>query len=511
MDSFIREAKSHMLFEQMMLHCKRLGMFPDELEKMLTFYTEVGTIVYFPPKNKERTALNKVAVLNPQWLLKALACYLYDSKVHKKKRFGAKKPFRALLGRYEDEGILSHSLLQHLWRDYEMEEVAFLASLSSNMLLTSKYVFDAEEIGGAIVDAKAYVVPAMLDNYEGDVLDMLPDPAKSFNSSIIFDGPMPTGIFERFISEIVRKSGQFEGSEGPRLYKNYADVGFGCNMVHSVLQKGVKTIRISTAQKDGEDHMRRVITFVSEIVQGLVNSILGESFKPRIVVEAEEEEEIVVCELGNLWEALKNARKRIVAVTPKGRKTAVPTETFSAFYPARTIVFNSVNIDPNKRYPAALEDKSSDKKLKCYAFLVHEWGTASRGHETHNQVLAIKQELERRGISLWVREDFADDYRLEELLTDSQLSRKLIIFLSRRYMERIIDPDNDVGKQFPYWMYFFNKTDTIIAILDESLLNIDTWFGPIRECNTGEVCHLDFSSTVTMNNNLDRLVATLMM
>ena len=226
MDSFIREAKSHMLFDQMMSHCKRLGVFRDELEKILAFYSEVGTIVYFPPKNKERSALNEIAILNPQWLLKALACYIYDRKVHKKKRFTTAKPFGELLARYEDTGILTRSLLQHLWRDYMDEEVAFLESLSSKMLLTSKYAFDAEEIEGAIVDSKAYVVPAMLKDYEGGVLDVLPAPAESFNASIKFDGPMPTGICERFLSEFVRKSGHFEGSQPPRLFRNFADFGW---------------------------------------------------------------------------------------------------------------------------------------------------------------------------------------------------------------------------------------------------------------------------------------------
>ena len=511
-DSFVREARSHMLFEIMMSYCKRLGVLSDELEKMLTFYAEVGTIVYFPPKNKERSVLNEVAVLNPQWLLKALACYIYDRKIHKKKRFSTEKPFRELLVRYEDTGILSRSLLQHFWRDYTEEEVAFLESLSSTMLLTSKYVFDAEKVEGATVDAKAYVVPAMLKDYKGEVLDILPDPANSFHAYIKFDGPMPTGIFERFISEIVRKSGQFEGSESPRLYKNYADIGFGSNMVYSALQKTTKTIRISTVKKDGEDHMRRVVTFVSEIVRGLVNNILGEQFKPRILVETDKENEIVVIELGKLWDALQCSKKKIVAVTLKGGKIPVSISSFSAFHPDDSVIFNSSAIAScDKTHSAALEDTISDNGHECCAFLVHEWGNASSGHETHKKVLDIKEMLERRKIILWVHEDFADVDRLEELLIDYQLSRKLVIFLSRRYMERIIDPENDVAKQFPYWMDFFPKENTIIAILEESLLNTDTWYGPITQCNVGDVCNLDFSTTAKTSENFDRLITNLMM
>ena len=352
----------------------------------------------------------------------------------------------------------------------------------------------------------------MLKDYEGDVLDLLPDPIKSLKATIKFEGPMPTGIFERFISEIVRKSGQFEGSEGPRLYRNYADVGFGTNMVHSVLQKCSKTIHISTARKDGEDHMRRVITFASEIVQGLLNSLLGEQFKPKILVEAEDENEIVICELEVLWNVLKNAREKIIAVTPRGRKISVPTAVFSAYYPEASGVFSpAIKIGPKKTLPVTLEDETNDKPLKCCVFLVHEWGTASTGHKTHNKVLAIKEKLERRGFDLWVHENFGDVFRLDELLTDAQLSRRLVIFLSRRYMERVMDPDNDVGKQFPYWMKFFPKKYTMVAILEETLLNMDTWFGPITQCNIGDVYHLDFSTTERVSKNFDKLVTALTM
>ena len=132
-------------------------------------------------------------------------------------------------------------------------------------------------IGG--ISDEAYVVPAMLQDYEGDVLDVLPDPAKCFNASIRFDGPMPTGIFERFISEFVRKSGHFEGSQSPRLFRNFADFGFGPRFVYSALQEKTKIIELSTMRKGGEKYMRWVITFAFEVVHRLVGSIRSDNFR----------------------------------------------------------------------------------------------------------------------------------------------------------------------------------------------------------------------------------------
>ena len=517
MDSFVREAKSHMLFKQMMFHCKRLGILDDELEKILTFYTEVGTIVYFPPKNEVRTALNELAILNPQWLLKALACYIYDSKVHRRKRYKIKNPFKVLLTRYENTGILSRTLLEHLWRDYKAEEVAFFESLSSSMLLTSKYVFDAEEVEGAVVDGKAYVVPAMLKDYEGDVLEIFPAPAMSFNASIRFDGPMPTGIFERFISEFVRKSGQFEGSQPPRLFRNFADFAFGSRFIYSALQKKTKTIELSTMRKDGENHMRRAITFASDVVKRLVDSILGEAFVPTIFVQATGEGEIFHCKLNDLWRAVENEKENVAAKSEKNMRVSVTTEAFSAFFRVELDAFqpairykgsNEMVSMPKHIFSGQIFQEIREKNHKYHAFLAHEWGTASRGHQTHEHVVAIKQKLDENGINTWIEEKNIHVCTMKEILRGFRSSRKVVVFLTRRYMERIMDPENNVTKQFRYGMNF-RREDIIIVIMEEALLNSSSWFGPVVEYKLEEVCQIDFSNTTRMNKNLDKLVRTL--
>ena len=293
--------------------------------------SEAGTSVYFPAKGKERSALNEVAILNPQWLLKALACFLYDSEIHKKKRFLIKKSLKKMIIRYEDTGILSRSLLQHLWQSYGDREKVFLDTLCSTMLLTSKYLFQSQEVDGAIIDAKEYVVPSMLKNFEGDMMEVLPDPEESFNAYIKFGGPMPVVIFERFVSEFVSKSSQFEGSEPPRLFSNFADVSFGENWVYLVPEMKKRHILVSTRTSDGENHMRRVVTFVSEIVENLVKDILGERFRPAIMVVAKNEQKSR-CELSKLWQAIDQKRSNMEVITVKERRHKISIKLFSPFY-----------------------------------------------------------------------------------------------------------------------------------------------------------------------------------
>ena len=92
---------------------------------------------------------------------------------------------------------------------------------------------------------------------------------------------------------------------------------------------------------------------------------------------------------------------------------SVATEAFSAFFreelePFQPAVKNKGGnrmlrtTKPNSNGQGFREIR--DKNYKYHALLAHEWGTASGGHQTHEHVVAIKEELEKRGINPWIEE-----------------------------------------------------------------------------------------------------------
>ena len=99
---------------------------------------------------------------------------------------------------------------------------------------------------------------------------------------------------------------------------------------------------------------------------------------------------------------------------------------------------------------------------------------------------------------------------MKKILRGFRPSRKLVVFLTRRYMERLIDPENDVTKQFRYGMDI-RREDIVVAIMEEALLKPSGWFGSVAESKLEEVCHIGFSNTIRMNKNFDELVRTLKM
>ena len=41
----------------------------EDLQTMLTFYHDLGRIIYFGSLSKDKSALNDIVILNPQWLV----------------------------------------------------------------------------------------------------------------------------------------------------------------------------------------------------------------------------------------------------------------------------------------------------------------------------------------------------------------------------------------------------------------------------------------------------------
>ena len=41
----------------------------EDLQTMLTFYHDLGRIIYFGSLSKDKSALNDIVVLDPQWLV----------------------------------------------------------------------------------------------------------------------------------------------------------------------------------------------------------------------------------------------------------------------------------------------------------------------------------------------------------------------------------------------------------------------------------------------------------
>ena len=65
-----------------------------------------------------------------------------------------------------------------------------------------------------------------------------------------FNETLPIGTFETAICQFVERSGQFEGSKDPQLYKNLAIVWFGSKVQLTIYLKGQRSIIVKFGSEE---------------------------------------------------------------------------------------------------------------------------------------------------------------------------------------------------------------------------------------------------------------------
>ena len=116
-----------------------------------------------------------------------------------------------------------------------------------------------------------------------------------------------------------------------------------------------------------------------------------------------------------------------------------------------------------------------DYKYDC--FLAHEWGTNATGNKTHERVKDVKFLLQNLGLKVWLDEDRLKDDISTEIIQGVNDSRKIIVFITERYIERLKYPKNNCTKEFCYCVKKKDLSDIIPVVFDEAVEDISTWDG----------------------------------
>eukprot|EP00057_Strongylocentrotus_purpuratus_P006839 XP_011661313.1 PREDICTED: uncharacterized protein LOC105436937 [Strongylocentrotus purpuratus] len=84
-----------------------------ELLTMLTFYHDLGKVVYYGGIEDQHPLLRDTVILNPQWLIDVFKQVITILDPEKMKR-GVRDAWTTL----EKDGILEDKLIQHMWRGF---------------------------------------------------------------------------------------------------------------------------------------------------------------------------------------------------------------------------------------------------------------------------------------------------------------------------------------------------------------------------------------------------------
>ncbi|XP_041466126.1 probable serine/threonine-protein kinase roco4 [Lytechinus variegatus] len=178
-----------------------------ELLAMLTFYHELGYIVYYGDIDDKESLLRDIVILNPQWLIDVFKQVI--TIMDPKERDGIVSDAWTTL----EDGILEDRLIQHMWTGFLEQKEALVQLMAKFDLICEAPVeqFRPEEErtrDDKVSDdaergiKKRYYVPSRLpvSSSPEDIGQI-----KSFTDFYIdFRGFLPDGLFHRLMSRAVR-------------------------------------------------------------------------------------------------------------------------------------------------------------------------------------------------------------------------------------------------------------------------------------------------------------------
>jgi len=184
----------------------------EALEQALTLFHERGLLIYLTSTE----TLRNIIIIQPQWLIDALAKVIRDGGLH---RFDAteieKRGLTDDLKMTFESGVTTRDFLEYVWGK---EHWAFFLDLMERTMLLSEWKFKHEQV---------FLIPSVLhQDYQGEKngLRCIFDFSRSF---------LPNGVFQRMICLLVahssrsyQKSGEMAILERPKLFKNFASVDF---------------------------------------------------------------------------------------------------------------------------------------------------------------------------------------------------------------------------------------------------------------------------------------------
>ena len=183
----------------------------QEFVTVLDFLHDQRFIVHFD----DTVELNKLVVLDPQWLID-----VFKTVITVKRYDHIERGFKDLWLKLEREGILEEKLLKHMWGSLIKEHDTFesLIAIMEKFSLLCSWSSTDEPC------SKKYLVPSMLRWYPPQEITKLITSARLPSLFVKFEsGQSPCNLFPRLVVQFLQWGRKkFWSTANPQLYKNFA-------------------------------------------------------------------------------------------------------------------------------------------------------------------------------------------------------------------------------------------------------------------------------------------------
>eukprot|EP00057_Strongylocentrotus_purpuratus_P013660 XP_011668134.1 PREDICTED: uncharacterized protein LOC100891028 [Strongylocentrotus purpuratus] len=219
------EEINHMSLAQTKELTEPFGIEPErELLTMLTFYHDLGYVVYYGGNEDLQSLLRDTVILNPQWLIDVFKKVI--TILDPDERDGNMSDAWTTL---EEDGILEDKLIQHMWRQFS-EQKEFLIELMAKFDLVCEapvQQLQQEQQDGVDTEVsnetekvvkKRYYVPSRITSHCSQ--EEIGEIKGSLDCYVDFGGFLPDGLFHRLMARAVRWMGERDGEPVNLFYRH---------------------------------------------------------------------------------------------------------------------------------------------------------------------------------------------------------------------------------------------------------------------------------------------------
>eukprot|EP00057_Strongylocentrotus_purpuratus_P016323 XP_011670797.1 PREDICTED: probable serine/threonine-protein kinase roco11 [Strongylocentrotus purpuratus] len=195
-----------------------------ELLTMLTFYHDLGYVVYYGGIEDDQSLLRDMVILNPQWLIDVFKQVI--TILDPAERDGIVSDAWTSL---EKDGILEDRLIQHMWQSFLEQKEALVKLMAKFDLICEAPVERLQQEQQDEVDTevsnetekvvkKRYYVPSRLTSpCPQEEIERI---KSSTDFYVDFRGFLPDGLFHRLMARAVRWMGERDGEPVNLFYRH---------------------------------------------------------------------------------------------------------------------------------------------------------------------------------------------------------------------------------------------------------------------------------------------------
>ncbi|GBG24321.1 Leucine-rich repeat serine/threonine-protein kinase 2 [Hondaea fermentalgiana] len=408
-EELVASSEPYWLYSDLIQRASSHGQSRNETDDLVAYFHGLGVVVHL----RTSPALERIVVLDPQWLLDKLSCVIADDLHAEKMFYDPQLRASGHIEAYErmrSSSIASHSILEWLWRK---QEVTFLRDFMIANMLLSEWRFDED------AEEDEFLVTGLLSGMTEPLETPHFEPGLSCILS--FDKFfLPNGVFHRLVAQCAEYASRDDvaGDDEPmtpRQNNAQAIMSFGANDFLLTVRGNVIHICIDKRAVQPALVIKLLVSMFREQKDTIFRKLPWEL----LLVSPTSQVSISHGKLAKAHQAGKLKRR---LRDPSGGRTAYVSE-FDAFFREDLGALDGDGDGKQVSSPVPVSPLGPDEDT--HVFISHVQATGGDLSD------ALRCKLENRGLKVWFDQAHEGNLNRAAMLAAVRRARTYVLVLTK--------------------------------------------------------------------------------